>query len=154
MGEEPEVKQTDAIFEQLKQVNPEADRADGLGGAWAGWTVPGPIWVVTGLVLASLIGLLAVAALGGRYRLAAATGVNGWAIFLADIIVMASLAEIAANYTYLLFGLHGLASSNLALIIGAVFLLAPVDWVTAAAMAASCARIAVTARLLRAALAR
>ncbi len=27
--------------------------------------------------------------------------VNGWAIFLADIIVMASLAAIASNYTYL-----------------------------------------------------
>ena len=33
--------------------------------------------------------------------------INGWAIFLADIIVMASLAAIASNYTYLLFGLHG-----------------------------------------------
>ena len=33
--------------------------------------------------------------------------VNGWAIFLADIIVMASLAAIAATYTYLLFGSHG-----------------------------------------------
>ena len=29
--------------------------------------------------------------------------VNGWAIFLADIIVMASLAAIASNYTFLLF---------------------------------------------------
>src|SRR5271169_3619001 len=40
--------------------------------------------------------------------------VNGWAIFLADIIVMASLAEIAANYTYLLVGWHGGSNSNLA----------------------------------------
>ena len=38
--------------------------------------------------------------------------INGWAIFLADIIVMASLAAIASDYTFLLFGLHGLASSN------------------------------------------
>ena len=30
--------------------------------------------------------------------------INGWAIFLADIIVMASLAAIASNYTFLLFG--------------------------------------------------
>src|ERR1700744_847445 len=29
--------------------------------------------------------------------------VNGWAIFLADIIVMASLAAIASSYTFLLF---------------------------------------------------
>ena len=55
--------------------------------------------------------------------------VNGWAIFLADIIVMASLAEIAANYTYLLFGLHGLAGSNLALIIGAVVWIALMTWI-------------------------
>jgi amino acid transporter len=55
--------------------------------------------------------------------------VNGWAIFLADIIVMASLAEIAASYTYLLFGLHGLASSNLALIIGSVVWIALMTWI-------------------------
>lgn len=30
--------------------------------------------------------------------------INGWAIFLADVIVMASLADIAARYTYQLFG--------------------------------------------------
>src|ERR1700727_2608738 len=42
--------------------------------------------------------------------------INGWAIFLADVIVMASLAEIASFYTYSLFGLHGLEKSNLALI--------------------------------------
>jgi hypothetical protein len=101
--------------------------AGGLGGAWAGWAVPGPAWVVTGLVLAGLIGLLAVAALGGRYRLAAATGVAGC---------------------------FGFATLDVVLIIGAVFLLAPVGWITAAAIAASFARIAVTARLLRPALAR
>jgi amino acid transporter len=55
--------------------------------------------------------------------------INGWAIFLADIIVMASLAEIAANYTYLLFGLHGLSHSNLALIIGAVVWIALMTWI-------------------------
>src|SRR5690349_23206017 len=32
--------------------------------------------------------------------------INGWAIFLADIIVMASLAVIASNYTFLLFNGH------------------------------------------------
>jgi amino acid transporter len=55
--------------------------------------------------------------------------VNGWAIFLADIIVMASLADIAATYTYLLFGLHGLANSNLAIIIGAVVWIALMTWI-------------------------
>jgi amino acid transporter len=55
--------------------------------------------------------------------------INGWAIFLADIIVMASLAAIAADYTYLLFGLHGLAKSNLALIIGSVVWIALMTWI-------------------------
>jgi amino acid transporter len=30
--------------------------------------------------------------------------INGWAIFIADVIVMASLADIAARYSYQLFG--------------------------------------------------
>jgi amino acid transporter len=55
--------------------------------------------------------------------------INGWAIFLADIIVMASLAEIAANYTYLLFGWHAGAQSNLALIIGAVVWIGLMTWI-------------------------
>jgi hypothetical protein len=97
------------------------------GRGWAAWITPGPAWAVAGLALASLIGLLAVAALGGRYRLAAATGVAGC---------------------------FGFATLDAALIIGAVFLLVPVSWITAAAMAASFARITVTARLLRPALAR
>ena len=33
--------------------------------------------------------------------------INGWAIFVADVIVMASLAVIAGNYTFLLFGWDG-----------------------------------------------
>lgn len=55
--------------------------------------------------------------------------INGWAIFLADIIVMASLAEIAANYTYLLVGWHAAATSNLALIIGSVVWIAVMTWI-------------------------
>jgi amino acid transporter len=43
--------------------------------------------------------------------------VNGWAIFLADIIVMASLAAIASLYTFSLWNGH---PSNAALIAGAV----------------------------------
>ena len=55
--------------------------------------------------------------------------INGWAIFLADIIVMASLAEIAASYTFLLVGWHSAAHSNLALIIGAVIWIALMTWI-------------------------
>jgi Amino acid permease len=42
---------------------------------------------------------------------------------------MASLAEIASLYTYELFGLHGLATSNLALIIGSVVWIALMTWI-------------------------
>jgi amino acid transporter len=55
--------------------------------------------------------------------------INGWAIFLADVIVMASLAEIASLYTYRLFNLNGLAGSNLALIIGSVVWIALMTWI-------------------------
>ena len=97
------------------------------GRGWAAWLTPGPAWAVAGLALAGLIGLLAVAALGGRYRLAAATGVAGC---------------------------FGFATLDVALILSAIFVLAPVSWITAVAIAASVTRIAVTARVLRPALAR
>jgi amino acid transporter len=54
--------------------------------------------------------------------------VNGWAIFLADIIVMASLAAIASNYTFLLFRSGG-APSNFWLIVGAVAWIAVMTWI-------------------------
>ena len=53
--------------------------------------------------------------------------INGWAIFLADIIVMASLAAIAANYTFLLFGWHAAANRTSSLIVGAVLWIARDD---------------------------
>jgi amino acid transporter len=54
--------------------------------------------------------------------------INGWAIFLADIIVMASLAAIASNYTFLLFSSGG-APSNFWLIVGAVVWIALMTWI-------------------------
>ena len=36
----------------------------------------------------------------------------GWAIVAADIIVMASLSQIAGNYTFLLFGWDSAANST------------------------------------------
>src|SRR5690242_13946401 len=80
------------------------------GRSLTAWTAPGPAWVIAGLTLASLVALLAVAARVRRYRLATATGVAGC---------------------------FGYAALDAALIVGAAFLLAPVGWVTAAAMAAS-----------------
>ncbi len=55
--------------------------------------------------------------------------INGWAIFLADIIVMASLAAIASNYTYLLFSWHWAAHSNVMLIVGAMIWIALMTWI-------------------------
>ncbi|MFI4984494.1 MAG: APC family permease [Solirubrobacterales bacterium] len=54
---------------------------------------------------------------------------NGWAIFLADVIVMASLSDIAAIYTFKLFGFTELGNSKAALIIGAVVWIALMTWI-------------------------
>jgi amino acid transporter len=52
--------------------------------------------------------------------------INGWAIFLADVIVMASLAEIASLYTFSLWNGH---PSTAALIAGAVIWIALMTWI-------------------------
>ena len=52
---------------------------------------------------------------------------NGWAIFVADVIVMASLAVIAAQYTFLLFGWHSAAHSTAGILIGSVVWIAAHD---------------------------
>src|SRR5271165_7460695 len=54
---------------------------------------------------------------------------NGWAIFLADVIVMASLADIAAIYTFKLFGFTELGKSKAAIIVGAVLWIAVMTWI-------------------------
>jgi amino acid transporter len=59
-----------------------------------------------------------------------ATGwVNGWAIFLADVIVMASLADIAAIYSFKLFGFTELGGSKAAIIIAAIAWIALMTWI-------------------------
>ena len=52
--------------------------------------------------------------------------INGWAIFLADIIVMASLAAIASQYTFSLWNGH---PSNAALIAGSVIWIALMTYI-------------------------
>src|SRR5579862_5928378 len=52
--------------------------------------------------------------------------INGWAIFLADIIVMASLAVIASQYTFSLWDGH---PSTFGLIVGAVIWIALMTWI-------------------------
>lgn len=54
---------------------------------------------------------------------------NGWAIFLADLIVMASLSAIAAIYTFKLFGFTELGESKAAIIIAAVLWIAIMTWI-------------------------
>jgi amino acid transporter len=55
--------------------------------------------------------------------------INGWAIFLADIIVMASLAEIASSYTFKLFSWHWAENHNAALIVGCVLWIVLMTWI-------------------------
>ena len=52
--------------------------------------------------------------------------INGWAIFLADIIVMASLAVIASQYTFLLWNGH---PQTWAIIVGAVIWISVMTWI-------------------------
>jgi amino acid transporter len=54
---------------------------------------------------------------------------NGWAIFLADVIVMASLSDIAAVYTFKLFGFTELGGSKAAIVVGAVVWIALMTWI-------------------------
>ncbi len=54
---------------------------------------------------------------------------NGWAIFLADVIVMASLSDIAAIYTFKLFGFTELGNSKAAIIIAAIIWIAIMTWI-------------------------
>jgi amino acid transporter len=54
---------------------------------------------------------------------------NGWAIFVADVIVMASLSVIASQYTYLLFNWNHGANSVTWLIIGSAVWIALMTWI-------------------------
>src|SRR5271165_532223 len=54
---------------------------------------------------------------------------NGWAIFLADLLVMASLSDIAAIYTFKLFGFTELGESKAAIIIAAVLWIVLMTWI-------------------------
>jgi amino acid transporter len=54
---------------------------------------------------------------------------GGWGIFIADLLVMPSLATIAASYTFLLFGADGLAANTfLVTTLGVIFILA-MTWI-------------------------
>ena len=102
-----------------------------VGGCWAAalitsrawlWPVPFPARVLFGVALAAVIGLLAVAALGLRYRLAARAGAAGCI---------------------------GLTALDAAMITTAMLVIPSVTWVTTAALAASATRTAFSTWNLR-----
>jgi hypothetical protein len=90
------------------------------------WPGPLPARVGIGVALLASIGLLAVAALGRRYRVSVFSGVAG---------------------------LAGFAALDTTLIVGVVVLAGSLTWVTALAMAGSMVRVALCARALRPAMA-
>jgi amino acid transporter len=55
--------------------------------------------------------------------------INGWAIFLADVLVMASLSAIAAIYTFKLFGFTELGESKAATVVAAILWIALMTWI-------------------------
>jgi amino acid transporter len=54
---------------------------------------------------------------------------SGWGILVADLLVMPSLAAIAASYTFLLFGAHGLAVDTFWVTVLAVVFIAAMTWI-------------------------
>ena len=54
---------------------------------------------------------------------------NGWAIFLSDLLVMASLAYIASTYTFKLFGWHWAEVHTGAALAGAVLWILLMTWI-------------------------
>jgi len=55
--------------------------------------------------------------------------ISGWALLLADILVMASLSQIAGQYTFLLFGADGLASSTFWVTVVGVIWIVLMTWI-------------------------
>src|SRR5438876_938115 len=55
--------------------------------------------------------------------------INGWAIFLADLLVMASLAYIASTYTFFLFGWHWAETHTGAALGGAALWIVLMTWI-------------------------
>ena len=55
--------------------------------------------------------------------------ISGWALLVADILVMASLSQIAGAYTFLLFGADGLAASKWWVLLVGVLWIAVMSWI-------------------------
>jgi amino acid transporter len=55
--------------------------------------------------------------------------IAGWALLIADVLVMASLAQIAGKYTFLLFGADGAANNTWAVTTIGVVWIAVMSWI-------------------------
>jgi len=55
--------------------------------------------------------------------------ISGWALLLADILVMASLSQIAGSYSFLLFGLDSLAASTFWVTVVGVIWIVVMTWI-------------------------
>ncbi len=55
--------------------------------------------------------------------------ISGWALLVADVLVMASLAQIAGKYTFLLFGASGAANSTFWVTLVGVIWIAVMSWI-------------------------
>ena len=55
--------------------------------------------------------------------------ISGWALLIADILVMASLAQIAGKYSYLLVGADGAANSKWWVMLIGVIWIAVMSWI-------------------------
>ena len=71
---------------------------------------------------------------------------GGWAIIVADIIVMANLAQIAGIYSFLLFGWRAAADSSWAVTLVGVVWIAVMTWICVIGIELNAAHAAVAAR--------
>jgi len=55
--------------------------------------------------------------------------VSGWALLIADVLVMASLSQIAGKYSFLLVGAHGAANNTVAVTVIGVIWIIVMTWI-------------------------
>ena len=85
------------------------------GRAWA-WPIPLPGRIGFGLVLLTVIGLLAAAALGTRYRVAARAGVGGCVgIAAIDTVAITGLMLASPSVTLVMIGAMAASTARIAL---------------------------------------
>jgi hypothetical protein len=90
------------------------------GRAWA-WPVPLPARIGSGLVLVTVIGLLAAAALGSRYRAAARAGIAGClGIAAIDVIAITGVMLASPSVIPVMIGAMAASTARIALSVQAL----------------------------------